>query len=62
MGPMADPLIAALLAVYDRDAIPGWLKGSNPHLNVRRPLDVLAAGDLAAVMSAVQAVRTGVFA
>ena len=28
----------------------------------RRPLDVLAAGDLAAVMAAVQATRTGAYA
>jgi uncharacterized protein (DUF2384 family) len=55
-------VVTALLAIYDVEAIPGWLRGSNPHLQDRRPLDVLAAGDLAAVMSAVQAARTGVYA
>jgi uncharacterized protein (DUF2384 family) len=55
-------VVTALLAVYERDAVPGWLTGNNPHLNDRRPLDVLAAGDVAAVMSAVQAARTGAFA
>jgi len=55
-------VVTALLAVYAADAIPGWLRGSNPHLQDRRPLDVLAEGDLAAVMTAVQAARTGVFA
>jgi uncharacterized protein (DUF2384 family) len=55
-------VVTALLAVYDREAVPGWLEGNNPHLNDRRPLDVLAAGDVAAVMSAVQAARTGTFA
>lgn len=55
-------VVTALLAVYDAEAIPGWLRGSNPHLQDRRPLDVLAAGDLAAVMAAVQAARSGVFA
>jgi len=55
-------VVTALLAVYDRDAIPGWVSGNNPHLNDRRPLDVLATGDVASVMSAVQAIRTGAFA
>jgi hypothetical protein len=55
-------VVTALLAVYDADAIPGWLHGSNPHLLDRRPLDVLAEGDLAAVMTAVQAARSGVYA
>jgi hypothetical protein len=55
-------VVTALLAVYDADAIPGWLRGSNPHLQDRRPLDALAEGDLAAVMTAVQAARSGVYA
>jgi uncharacterized protein (DUF2384 family) len=55
-------VVTALLAVYDAEAIPGWLRGSNPHLQDRRPLDVLAEGDLASVMSAVQAARSGVYA
>ena len=52
----------ALRTIYEPDAAAGWLHGANPHLNDRRPLDVLAAGDLAAVMAAVQAARTGVYA
>ena len=59
---MVDRVVTALLAVYERDAIPGWLHGRNPHLNGRRPIDVLASGDIAAVMSALQAARTGAFA
>jgi uncharacterized protein (DUF2384 family) len=55
-------VVTALLSIYDPDAVAGWLHGSNPHLNDRRPLDVLAAGDVAAVMAAVQAARTGAFA
>ncbi len=55
-------VVTALLALYQPDAVAGWLSGVNPHLNDRRPLDVLADGDVAAVMSAVQAARTGVFA
>jgi uncharacterized protein (DUF2384 family) len=55
-------VVTALRAIYDDDAIPGWLQGINPHLNDRRPLDVLAEGDVAAVMAAVQAARTGSFA
>lgn len=59
---MVDRVVTALLAVYDRDAIPGWLQGRNPHLDGRRPIDVLATGDIEAVMSALQAARTGAFA
>lgn len=55
-------VVTALMSVYEPEAIPGWLHGSNPHLGDRRPLDVLAAGDVAAVMGAVQAARVGVFA
>jgi uncharacterized protein (DUF2384 family) len=55
-------VVTALLAIYEPAAVSGWLHGSNPHLNDRRPLDVLAEGDVATVMSAVQAARTGVFA
>jgi uncharacterized protein (DUF2384 family) len=55
-------IVTALLAIYEPEAVSGWLHGSNPHLGDRRPLDVLAEGDVAAVMGAVQATRTGVFA
>lgn len=55
-------VVTALLSIYEPGVISGWLHGSNPHLADRRPIDVLAEGDVAAVMSAVQAARTGVFA
>lgn len=55
-------VVTALLGVYDPEAVPDWLAGVNPHLNDRRPLDVLAEGDVAAVMAAVQAAHTGVYA
>ncbi len=55
-------VVTALRAVYDEEVIPDWLQGINPHLNGRRPLDVLAEGDVVAVMAAVQAARTGGFA
>jgi uncharacterized protein (DUF2384 family) len=55
-------VVTALLAIYEPEAITGWLHGSNPHLGDRRPLDVLAQGDVAAVMTAVQAARTGAYA
>jgi len=55
-------IVTALLSIYEPAAVSGWLHGSNPHLNDRRPLDVLAEGDVAAVMTAVQAARTGAFA
>lgn len=55
-------VVLALLEVYEPDAVPGWLQGFNPHLNHRRPLDVLAEGDVAKVMAAIQATRVGSFA
>lgn len=55
-------VVTALLGVLEAGAVSGWLHGSNPHLNDRRPIDVLAAGDVASVMAAVQATRTGAFA
>jgi uncharacterized protein (DUF2384 family) len=55
-------VVTALLSIYDPEAVPGWLHGSNPHLDDRRPVDVLAQGDVASVMTAVQAARTGVYA
>lgn len=55
-------VVTSLLSVYEPEAIGGWLHGSNPHLNNRRPVDLLAAGDVASVMIAVQAARTGVYA
>lgn len=55
-------VVTALLAFYEPEAVSGWLQGSNPHLDDRRPLDVLAEGDVAAVMAAAQAARTGVYA
>ena len=55
-------VVTALLALYEPEAVAGWLEGNNPHLGDRRPLDVLADGDVAAVMGAVQAARTGAFA
>lgn len=55
-------VVTALLALYEPAAVAGWLAGANPHLNHRRPLDVLAQGDVAAVMAAVQAAQTGSFA
>ncbi|MBA3260158.1 MAG: DUF2384 domain-containing protein [Gemmatimonadales bacterium] len=55
-------VVTALLGLYEADAVAGWMHGANPHLRDRRPLDVLAEGDVAAVMAAVQAARTGAYA
>lgn len=55
-------VVTALLSFLEPDAVAGWMHGNNPHLQNRRPVDVLGQGDLATVMTAVQAMRTGVFA
>ncbi len=55
-------VVTALLGIYEPEAVAGWMHGANPQLRDRRPLDVLAEGDVAAVMAAVQAARTGAYA
>ncbi len=55
-------VVTALLDIYEPEAVAGWFHGANPQLRGRRPVDVLAEGDLAAVMAAVQAARTGAYA
>jgi uncharacterized protein (DUF2384 family) len=55
-------VVTALLDIYEPEAVAGWFHGANPQLRDRRPLDVLAEGDVAAVMAAVQAARTGAYA
>jgi uncharacterized protein (DUF2384 family) len=55
-------VVTALRPLLEPDAITGWLTGMNPYLRDRRPLDVLAEGDVAAVMAAVQAAWTGGYA
>ena len=55
-------VVTTLLGIYEPEAVAGWMHGSNPQLQDRRPLDVLAQGDVAAVMAAVQAARTGAYA
>ncbi|MDQ3135956.1 MAG: DUF2384 domain-containing protein [Gemmatimonadota bacterium] len=55
-------VVTALLGIYEPEAVAGWFHGANPHLRDRRPLDVLAEGDVAGVLAAVQAARTGVYA
>ncbi len=55
-------VVTTLLGIYEPPAVAGWMHGANPHLQNRRPLDLLAEGDVAAVMAAVQAARTGAYA
>lgn len=55
-------IVAALRHVLDADVIPLWLRGTNAHLNFRRPLDLIREGRVAEVLAAVEAERAGSFA
>lgn len=54
--------VGTLRHVLDLDVIPDWLHGANAHLQGRRPIDVLQAGRVAEVMTAIEAERTGSYA
>lgn len=55
-------VVGALLQFLEPAVVVDWLHGTNAHLNHQRPLDLLKAGQVAAVMAAVEAERAGSFA
>lgn len=69
LEPATDALLLAVSAVVgqlrgflDDEMIPEWLRGINAHLANRTPLDVLKAGRLSEVITAIEAERSGAFA
>ncbi|CAN5625202.1 hypothetical protein BH23GEM3_BH23GEM3_26030 [soil metagenome] len=55
--------VVSLLATYlEPSTIPKWLRGPDPFLGDRAPLDVLRRGHLVEVIQAIEADQAGVFA
>ena len=50
-----------LLRIYPADAALSWLFGINPHLNDRRPIDLIRAGRAEELMRAIRAERADAF-
>jgi len=55
-------VMAQLLRLYTPAAAEAWLRGVNPQLGDRRPIDVIRAGRAAELLDAISAERAGAFA
>jgi transcriptional regulator with XRE-family HTH domain len=54
--------VASLLRLYTGEAAELWLRGFNPHLGDRRPIDLVRAGRAQELLGALSAERSGGFA
>lgn len=57
-----DAVIELLTGYLEPASIAKWLRGVNAHLDHRRPLDLLREGQLAAVIAAVEAMKSESYA
>lgn len=57
-----DAVIALLSGYLSESSIPRWLRGSNAHLDNRRPISVLREGRVSDVIAAIEAQKSGAFA
>jgi uncharacterized protein (DUF2384 family) len=55
-------VMASLLRVYTPEAAELWLRGVNPHLGERRPIDLIRAGRAPELLDAIAQERAGSFA
>lgn len=55
-------VIANLLRLYEPEAARAWLFGLNPHLREQRPIDLVRAGKIEELLSAIRAERAGSYA
>ena len=55
-------VLASLLRLYPAEAAERWLRGLNPHLGDRRPIDLVRAGKAQELLGALSAERSGSFA
>jgi Protein of unknown function (DUF2384) len=60
-GEVPESLRAPLLEVYEPDAARAWLRGINPMLGDRSPIDLLRAGRPDEVLRAIRAERADSF-
>lgn len=57
-----DTAVELLSGYLEPSSIPKWLMGINAHLGDRRPIDLLRRGNLAAVIAAIEALKSGAYA
>jgi hypothetical protein len=57
-----DVVVSLLDGFLEEASIPKWLRGTNAHLEHRKPLDVLREGRLSEVIRAIEAEKSGAFA
>jgi uncharacterized protein (DUF2384 family) len=55
-------VMSSLLRVYSPTVAERWLFGFNPHLNDRRPIDLVRSGRAEELLGAIAAERGGAFA
>lgn len=55
-------VLASLMRLYEAEAVERWLRGVNPHLGDRRPIDLIRAGRTQELLGAIAAERSGSFA
>jgi DNA-binding transcriptional regulator YdaS (Cro superfamily) len=55
-------VMSQLLRMYTPEVAAAWLRGLNPHLRDRRPIDVIRRGQTVEVLDAIQAARAGSYA
>ena len=54
--------MSSLLRVYSPEAAEDWLRGVNPHLRDRRPVDLIRNGDTRELLEAIEVEAAGSFA
>jgi len=57
-----DTAVELLSGYLEPSSIPKWLMGLNAHLGDRRPIDLLRRGNLAEVIAAIEALKSGAYA
>jgi DNA-binding transcriptional regulator YdaS (Cro superfamily) len=55
-------VMSQLLRLYTPEVAAMWLRGLNPHLRDRRPIDLIRRGRTVEVLDAIQAARAGSYA
>lgn len=55
-------VLSNLLRLYDPEVARAWLFGLNPHLRDRRPIDLVRAGKVEELLSAIRQERAGSYA
>ncbi len=59
---LLEVVMSQLLRLYTPEVAAMWLRGLNPHLRDRRPIDLIRRGQTFEVLDAIQAARAGSYA